>query len=51
LIKKNNYDITSLRKKLKLPAIEDSQTKEVVETEIQKEEILKLIMEKNAQIR
>jgi hypothetical protein len=38
-------------KKLKLPATEDSQAKEVVETEGHKEEILKLIMEHNAQIR
>ena len=35
----------------KLPAIEDSQAKEVAETEGQKEEILKLIMEQNAQTR
>jgi hypothetical protein len=36
---------------LKLPATKDSQTKEVVETESHKEEMLKLIMEQNAQIR
>ena len=36
LIKKKNVDITSLRKHLKLLEIEDSQTKEVVETQIQK---------------
>ena len=51
LIKKKNSDITSLIKKLNLPAIEDSQTKEVGETESHKEEMLKLIMEQNAQIR
>jgi hypothetical protein len=51
LLKKKNVDITSLRKQLKLPATEDSQTKEVVETEGHKEEMLKLIMEQNAQIR
>jgi hypothetical protein len=51
LIKKNNVDITSLRKQLKLPAIEDSQTKEVAKTESHKEEMLNLIMEQNAQIR
>jgi hypothetical protein len=51
LIKKKNVDIESLKKQLKLPATKDSQTKEVVETESQKEEILKLIMEQNAQIR
>jgi hypothetical protein len=36
---------------LKLPYTEDSQAKEVVETEGHKEEVLKLIMEHNAQIR
>ena len=51
LIKKKNADIASLRKQLKLPATEDSQIKEVAEIENQKEEMLKLIMEKNAQIR
>jgi hypothetical protein len=51
LLKKKNVDIESLRKQLKLPATEDSQAKEVVETEGHKEEMLKLIMEQNAQIR
>jgi hypothetical protein len=36
---------------LKLPTTEDSQTKEVDETKSQKEEMLNLIMEKNAQMR
>ena len=36
---------------MKLPSIEDSQAKEVAETEGHKEEMLKLIMEHNAQIR
>jgi hypothetical protein len=40
-----------LRKKLKLPATEDSQAKEVAETEGHKEEMLKLIMEYNGHIR
>jgi hypothetical protein len=51
LLNKNNVDITSLRKQLKILAIEDSQAKEVVETKGHKEEMLNLIMEKNAQIR
>jgi hypothetical protein len=51
LIKKKNVDIASLRKQLKLPATKDSQTKEVAETESQKEEMLKLIMDQNAHIR
>jgi hypothetical protein len=45
LLKKKNVDITYPRKQLKLLATEDSQTKEVSETEIHKEEMLKLIME------
>ena len=51
LLKNKNTDIASLRKKLKLLATKHSQTKEMVETEGQKEEMLKLIMEKNAQIK
>jgi hypothetical protein len=51
LLKKKNANITSLINQLKLPAIEDSQAKEVAETEGHKEEMLKLIMEHNAQIR
>ena len=46
LLKSNTY--TQFWKQLKLPAIEDSQAKEVAETEGHKEEILKLIMEQNA---
>ena len=48
---KKNVDIASLRNQLKLPATKDSQAKEVVETEGHKEEMLKLIMEKNVQIK
>jgi hypothetical protein len=51
LLKKKNVDIASLRKQLKFPATEDSQAKEMAETEGQKEEMLKLIMEQNAQIK
>ena len=51
LLKKKNVDIASLRKQLKFPAIEDSQAKEIDETEGQKEEMLKLIMEQNTQIK
>jgi hypothetical protein len=47
-LKKKNVNITSLRKQLKLLATEDSQAKEVVETEGHKEEMLKLVMEQNA---
>jgi hypothetical protein len=51
LIKKKNADIASLRKQLKISATEDPQAKEMAETEGQKEEMLKLIMEQNAQIK
>jgi hypothetical protein len=51
LIKKKNADIDSLRKQLKIYATEDPWAKEIAETEGQKEEMLKLIMEKNAQIK
>jgi hypothetical protein len=36
---------------LKFPTTEDSQAKEIAETEGEKEEMLKLIMEQNAQIK
>jgi hypothetical protein len=36
---------------LKLPPTEDSQAKEIVETEWEKDEMLKLIMEQNAQLK
>jgi hypothetical protein len=51
MLKKKNVDIASLRKQLKLSATEDSQAKEMAETEGEKEEMLKLIMEQNAQIK
>jgi hypothetical protein len=51
MLKKKNVDIASLRKKLKLPPTEDSQAKEIAETEGEKDEMLKLIMEQNAQLR
>jgi hypothetical protein len=51
MIKKKNADITSLRKKLKLPPTIDSRAKEIAETKGEKYEILKLIMEQNAQLK
>ena len=51
LLKNKNADIASLRKQLKLPATEDSQAKEIDESEGHKEKMMKLIMEKNAQIK
>jgi hypothetical protein len=51
MIKNKNADIASLRKQLKLPPIEDSKAKEITETEGEKDEMLKLIMEQNAQLK
>jgi hypothetical protein len=51
MIKKKNADIASLRKQLKLPPTEDPQTKEIVEKEGEKDELLKLLLEQNAQLK
>ena len=51
MLKKKNVDIASLMKQLKFPTTEESQDKEIAETEGKKEESLKLIMEQNAQIK
>jgi len=51
MIKNKNVGIASLRKQLKLPPTEDSQVKEIVETKGEKYEMLKLIMEQNAQLK
>ena len=51
MIKKKNADIASLRKKLKIMPKEDSQAKEIAEKEGEKDEMLKLLMEKNAQLK
>jgi hypothetical protein len=51
MIKKKNVDIASLRKQLKLPPTEDAHTKKIAETEGEKDEMLKLIMEKNAEFK
>jgi hypothetical protein len=51
MIKKKNADIASLRNQLKLPPTVDSQVNEIAETEGEKDEMLKLIMEKNAQLK
>jgi hypothetical protein len=51
MIKKKNADIASLRKQLKLPPTKDSQAKEIAEKEGEKDEMLKLLMEQNAQLK
>jgi hypothetical protein len=45
MLKNKNDDIESLRKQLKLPPTEDSEAKEIDDTEGEKDEMLKLIME------
>jgi hypothetical protein len=51
MLKKKNSDIASPRKQFKLPPTEDSQAKEIAKTEGEKDEMLKLIMEQNAQLK
>jgi hypothetical protein len=51
MLKKKNANIAYLRKQLKLPPTEDSQDKEIAEAKNEKEELLKLIMQQNAQLR
>jgi hypothetical protein len=51
MIKKKNTDIESLRKQLNLPPTEDPQAKEIAEKEGEKDEMLKLLMEQNAQLK
>jgi hypothetical protein len=45
ILKNKNVDIAYLRKQLKIPPTEDAQTKDIAETESEKDETLKLIME------
>jgi hypothetical protein len=45
IIKKKNLDIASLRKQLKLPTIEDPLTKDIEESEPQKGDMMKLIID------
>jgi hypothetical protein len=51
MLKKSNVDIASLRKQLKFPPTQDSQAKEISKAENEKEELPKLIMQQNAQLR
>jgi hypothetical protein len=51
MIKKKNADIAALRKQLKLPPTEDPQAKEIAEREGEKDEMLRLLMDQNAQLR
>ena len=51
LIKKKNADIVALKKQLKLPTIEHPQTKEVLKTDNQKDEMMNLIIQLTAQLK
>jgi murein L,D-transpeptidase YcbB/YkuD len=51
MIKKKNANIASLRTQLKIPPTEDSQVREIAEKEGEKNEMLKLLMEQNAQLK
>ena len=51
ILKKKNADITALQKQLNLHSIEDPYTKEIEESEKNREDMLKLIIEQNIQIK
>jgi len=50
LIKKKNADIAALEKQLKLPPTEHPQTKEVLENQNQRDEMMNLILQLTAQL-
>lgn len=51
IIKKNNIDIATLRKKLQFSSTEDTLAKDIEETKTQKEYMMKLIMEWSARLK
>lgn len=51
IVKRKNVDIAALKKKLKLPSTKDPQTKEVGEIKKEKEDMFKIIIEQNGQIK
>ena len=51
MIKKKNDDIAALRKQLKLPQSKHPQTKEILQDQSEKEEMMKLILKLTAQIK
>ena len=51
LVKKKNEDIAALRKQLKLPQGEHPQTKEVLQDQKEKDEMMSLILQLRAQIK
>lgn len=51
IIKKKNADIVALKMQLNLPTTEDPHAKELGETQLQKYEMLKLLVQQSAQIK
>jgi len=51
LIKKKNEDIASLKKQLKLPHLQHPQTKEVLESQTNHEEMMDLVLQLNDQLK
>lgn len=51
IFKKKNAEVSALRKQLKFPASEDPMTKEIEEIEVQKSDMMKIIMEQNLRIK
>ena len=47
IIKNKNLEIATLRKQLKLPATEDTMTKDIAEGEAKKADMMKLIIDQN----
>ena len=51
MVKKKNEDMVALRKQLKLPQSEHPQTKEILQDQSEKEEMMKLILKLTTQIK
>lgn len=51
LIKMNNEDIAALKKQLKLPHLQHPQTKEVLESRTNHEEMMDLVLQLNDQLK
>lgn len=51
LIKKKSDDITTLKKQLKIPQLQDPQTQEVLESQNKHEELMELVPKLNDQLR
>ena len=51
LLKKKNEDIVALRKQLKLPPSEHPQTKEIMQKQAEKDDMMKIIFQLTGQIK